>query len=68
MVEEAPALRAINARLLDDYIAECQGPVDRWNKTVERFAIPFKFVQPHKGFNREIGEFAGFRISLAGWR
>jgi benzoyl-CoA 2,3-epoxidase subunit B len=65
-VEEAPALRAINARLLDDYIAECQGGVDRWNKTVERFAIPFKFAQPHKGFNRKIGEFAGFRISPAG--
>ncbi len=66
VVEEAPALRAINARLLDDYIAECQGGVDRWNKTVEKFGIDFKFVQPHKGFNRKIGEFAGKRISPAG--
>ena len=65
-VEDVPALRAMNARLLDDFIAECQGGVDRWNRTVAKFGIDFKFVQPHKGFNRRIGEFAGQRISPAG--
>jgi len=64
--EQIPALRAINARLLDDYIADCQGGVDRWNKVIEKAGIAFKFVQPHKGFNRKIGEFAGCRISPAG--
>ena len=64
--EQAPALRAINARLLDDYIADCQGGVDRWNKVIEKSGIGFKFVQPHKGFNRRIGEFASKRVSPAG--
>jgi benzoyl-CoA 2,3-dioxygenase component B len=64
--ERVQALRAINARLLDDYIADCQGGVDRWNKVVEKAGIAFKFVQPHKGFNRKIGEFAGKRVSPAG--
>jgi benzoyl-CoA 2,3-dioxygenase component B len=64
--EQVPALRAINARLLDDYIADCQGGIDRWNKAIEKAGIAFKFVQPHKGFNRRIGEFAGKRISPAG--
>ncbi|HZZ63379.1 MAG TPA: benzoyl-CoA 2,3-epoxidase subunit BoxB [Roseiarcus sp.] len=64
--EQVPALRAINARLLDDYIADCQGGVDRWNKMVEKAGIAFKFIQPHKGFNRRIGEFAGKRVSPAG--
>ena len=64
--DEVPALRAINARLLDDYIKDCQGGVDRWNKVVEKAGIAFKFVQPHKGFNRKIGEFAGKRISPDG--
>ncbi len=64
--EQVPALRAINARLLDDYIKDCQGGVDRWNKVIEKAGIAFRFSQPHKGFNRKIGEFAGKRISPAG--
>ena len=35
-------------------------------QAVEKAGIDFKFVQPHKGFNRRIGEFAGHRISPAG--
>jgi benzoyl-CoA 2,3-dioxygenase component B len=64
--EEVPALRSINARLLDDYIADCQGGIDRWNKTIERAGIAFKMSQPHKGFNRRIGEFKGQRIGPDG--
>ena len=66
VVEQVPALRALNARLLDDFIVDCQGGIDRWNKSVEKAGIAFKFVQPHKGFNRRIGEFAGKRVSPAG--
>jgi benzoyl-CoA 2,3-dioxygenase component B len=61
-----PALRAINCRLLDDYIADCQGGIDRWNKVIEKAGIDFRITQPHKGFNRRIGEFAGRRISPQG--
>lgn len=66
VTNEVPALRAINSRLLDDYIADCQGGLDRWNKTIENAGIDFKFTQPHKGFNRRIGEFAGHRINPKG--
>ncbi|HUB12049.1 MAG TPA: benzoyl-CoA 2,3-epoxidase subunit BoxB [Acetobacteraceae bacterium] len=66
VVEAVPALRAINARLLDDYIADCQGGIDRWNKSIERAGIEFRITQPHKGFNRRIGEFAGHRVSPDG--
>jgi len=64
--EDVPALRAINCRLLDDYIADCQGGIDRWNKVIEKAGIAFQFKQPYKGFNRRIGEFAGHRISPDG--
>ena len=64
--ERVPALRSINSRLLDDYIKDCQGGIDRWNKVIEKAGVAFKFTQPHKGFNRRIGEFAGKRISPAG--
>ncbi|HMN81461.1 MAG TPA: benzoyl-CoA 2,3-epoxidase subunit BoxB, partial [Burkholderiaceae bacterium] len=67
LVDEAvPALRAINCRLLDDYIADCQGGIDRWNKVIQKAGIDFRLTQPHKGFNRRIGEFAGQRISPDG--
>jgi benzoyl-CoA 2,3-dioxygenase component B len=64
--EDVPALRAINCRLLDDYIVDCQGGVDRWNKVIERAGIAFRFTQPHKGFNRRIGEFAGHAVTPGG--
>jgi benzoyl-CoA 2,3-epoxidase subunit B len=64
--EAVPALRAINCRLLDDYIADCQGGIDRWNKVIEKAGIQFRITQPHKGFNRRIGEFKGQRINPAG--
>jgi benzoyl-CoA 2,3-dioxygenase component B len=66
VVEDVPALRAINCRLLDDYITDCQGGIDRWNKVVEKAGIVFRFTQPHKGFNRRIGEFAGHPVSADG--
>ncbi len=64
--EQVPALRAINSRLLDDYIKDCQGGIDRWNKVIEKAGVSFKLAQPHKGFNRRIGEFAGKRIGPDG--
>jgi benzoyl-CoA 2,3-dioxygenase component B len=66
VVEQVPALRAINCRLLDDYIADCQGGIDRWNKVIEKAGVNFRFSQPHKGFNRRIGEFAGHKVSPDG--
>jgi benzoyl-CoA 2,3-dioxygenase component B len=52
--------------LLDDYIADCQGGIDRWNNAIRKAGIAFEFKQPYKGFNRKIGEFAGTRISPDG--
>ncbi len=66
VTEGVPALRSINSRLLDDYIADCQSGIDRWNKVIEKAGINFRFTQPHKAFNRRIGEFAGQRIDPAG--
>ncbi len=64
--EDVPALRAINARLLDDYIADCQTGIERWNRAIAKAGIDFQLTQPHKGFNRRIGEFAGQFITPAG--
>jgi len=63
---QVPALTALNERLRDDYIAEIQAGVDRWNKIIENAGIPFRMVLPHKGFHRQIGNFAGKHISPDG--
>lgn len=64
--EDVPALSAINARLLDDYIKDCQGSINRWNKVMEKAEVDFSIEQPHKAFNRRIGEFADLHVSTTG--
>lgn len=56
--EEEPALKAINSRLLDDYIRDAAGGVGRWGKIIRKSGIDFEITLGHKGFNRKIGEFS----------
>jgi benzoyl-CoA 2,3-dioxygenase component B len=64
--EEIPALNALNERLRDDYIGEVQAGVDRWNKVIEKHGVAFRLTLPHKGFHREIGNYAGHHVSPDG--
>jgi len=64
--KNVPALTALNERLRDDYIREIESGVGRWNRVIEKAGIPFRLTLPHKGFHREIGNFAGFKISPDG--
>jgi benzoyl-CoA 2,3-dioxygenase component B len=63
---DVPALTALNTRLRDDYVREIQAGIDRWNRILERFEIPFRIALPHPGFHRKIGNFAGAHISPDG--
>jgi benzoyl-CoA 2,3-dioxygenase component B len=63
---DEPALTAINMRLRDDYTADCQRGLDRWNKIIERVGVPFRLVLPHVGFHRQIGEFKDVNVTPAG--
>jgi len=63
---DAPALSALNERLRDDYIAEVQAGVDRWNRHIARAGLPFSLKLPHKAFHRAIGNFAGHYVSPSG--
>jgi benzoyl-CoA 2,3-dioxygenase component B len=57
---------ALNERLRDDYIADCQAGVDRWNKIIEKAGYPTRLTLPHKAFHRKIGTFADAKVSPAG--
>ena len=65
-VVEEPALTALNERLRDDYIADCQRGVDRWNQVIKRHGIDAELRLPHRGFHRAIGAFAEVKISPDG--
>jgi benzoyl-CoA 2,3-dioxygenase component B len=61
-----PALQALNERLRQDYIDDCAKGVLRWNKAIERAGIDFEMTLPHRAFDRQIGAFAGLRVSPEG--
>jgi benzoyl-CoA 2,3-dioxygenase component B len=61
-----PALQALNERLRQDYVEDCARGMLRWNKIIEKAGVAFEFKLPHRGFNRQIGAFAGLRISPDG--
>jgi benzoyl-CoA 2,3-epoxidase subunit B len=63
---EEPALTSLNERLRDDYIADCQRGVDRWNKILGNHGIDFELKLPHRGFHRAIGAFAEYKVSPDG--
>ena len=61
-----PALTALNERLRDDYIREVMSGVERWNRIIAKTGVTFRLSLPHKGFHREIGNFAGHHITPDG--
>ena len=63
---DEPALTAINMRLRDDYTADCQRGIDRWNKIIDKTGVVFNFKLPHVGFHRHIGEFKDVQVSPHG--
>jgi len=64
--KHVPALTALNERLRDDWIADVQKGIDRWNRIPEKAGIAFRFKLPHKGFHRRIGLFTDLHLSPEG--
>ncbi len=64
--EDAPALSALNMRLRDDYVHDCNNGIGRWNKMIAEIGIPFEIRLPHVAFHRHIGEFAGVHTDTNG--
>jgi benzoyl-CoA 2,3-dioxygenase component B len=63
---EVPALVGLNQDLRDQYIADCETGVARWNRVLAAAGLPHRLALPHVGFNRHVGAFAGTHISPAG--
>ena len=63
---DEPALNAINGRLADDYITDCEQVMSTWNKAITGYDIDHQLSLPHRGFNRQVGEFADISASPKG--
>jgi len=63
---DEPALQAINERLRDDYIEDCDRGVQRWNKILAAAGIDYELKLPHRAFHRQIGSFANLPCTPEG--
>jgi benzoyl-CoA 2,3-dioxygenase component B len=63
---DIPLRRAMNAVLLDAYVADCKRILDRWNRDIAAHNVTFRFALPMPRFNRHQGVYAGFRFTPDG--
>ena len=66
ILEDRPALNAVNERLRDDYIKDSQRGLARWNQVLESHGVEYRFTLPHRFFNRNIGTSAGMSVNPQG--
>ena len=59
---ETDELLRLNERLQNDYIADCQAGVDRWNTAIKRSGISYEVSLPDKKYNRRVGQYANAYI------
>jgi benzoyl-CoA 2,3-dioxygenase component B len=53
-------------RLRDDYTADCENGIERWNKIIDSFGLEYRLSLPHVAFNRNIGEFRDVNVTPGG--
>ncbi|MBI4613413.1 MAG: benzoyl-CoA 2,3-epoxidase subunit BoxB [Planctomycetes bacterium] len=58
LLSPVPIRNAMNEVLRDDYIKDCARVLARWNRTIERYGIPYRLRLPDKRFHRSIGLYA----------
>jgi benzoyl-CoA 2,3-epoxidase subunit B len=61
-----PALTALNLDLRDEYVADCERGLRKWNAELTKAGISQRLRLPHPGFNRKVGAFAGHYVTPAG--
>jgi len=66
VIGDQSALTAINERLRDDYICDCQRGVDKWNRVIREAGIDFELKIPHRAFHRGIGAFSEIKATPDG--
>jgi benzoyl-CoA 2,3-epoxidase subunit B len=55
---EVPLRTALNEVLRDEYIADCQGGLKRWNRVLEEAGLETRMTLPNRRFHRHQGEYS----------
>jgi benzoyl-CoA 2,3-dioxygenase component B len=66
VTRDIPLRRAMNAVLLDAYIADCKRIVERWNRDLDKLGIKQRIELADHKFNRHQGVYSGFRFTPQG--
>lgn len=61
---EVAALSALNDVLREDYVADCEKGLDRWNRVLADVGVELRL--PHPGFHRAVGAFRDHHVSPDG--
>ena len=66
VTETVPLLNALNLDLRDEYVADCENGIRRWNQALEDAGLPHRLTLPHEGFNRRVGVYSDAHVSPEG--
>ena len=64
--EEVPLRNALNEVLRDEYVADCERAVRKWNHVIKKQGVDFTLSLPNRRFNRSMGIYAGMTFDLEG--
>ncbi|HJL15977.1 MAG TPA: benzoyl-CoA 2,3-epoxidase subunit BoxB [Sandaracinaceae bacterium LLY-WYZ-13_1] len=64
--EEVPLRNALNEVLRDEYVADCERAVRKWNHAIKKTGVDFQLRLPSRRFNRSMGIYAGMTFDLDG--
>ncbi|MCC6215140.1 MAG: benzoyl-CoA 2,3-epoxidase subunit BoxB [Polyangiaceae bacterium] len=64
--DDVPLRNAMNEILRDEYVEDSQRGIDKCNKLLAEAGVDFQLRLPSRRFNRQVGSFAGARVSPAG--
>ena len=63
---DEPAINAVNSRLCDDFIRDCEQVLGTWNRALAEFGFDYRLSLPSRAFHRTVGEFRNASATPAG--
>ncbi len=65
-VEDVPLRNAMNEVLRDAFVKDCEKGIERWNRSLAKAEINYRFTLPHRRFHRGIGIYSDHRFDREG--
>jgi benzoyl-CoA 2,3-dioxygenase component B len=66
VTKEVPLRNALNEILRDEYVADCERAVRKWNHTIKKAGVDYEIRLPHRRFNRSMGLYSTLAFTPTG--